>query len=41
MKSVATEDSLIPALTEALTGRFRAHHAFLARVHLDLIDKHT
>ena len=33
--------SKIPALTEALTGRFRAHHAFLARVHLDLIDKHT
>jgi transposase len=31
----------IPALTEALTGRFSAHHAFLARVHLDLIDKHT
>ena len=33
--------SKIPDLTEALTGRFRAHHAFLARVHLDLIDKHT
>lgn len=33
--------SKIPALTEALTGRFSAHHAFLARVHLDLIDKHT
>jgi len=33
--------SKIPALTEALTGRFRAHHAFLARVHLDLIDRHT
>ena len=31
----------IPDLTEALTGRFTAHHAFLARVHLDLIDKHT
>lgn len=31
----------IPALTEALTGRFTAHHAFLARVHLDLIDQHT
>src|SRR5664279_5353887 len=28
--------SKIPALTEALTGRFNAHHAFLARVHLDL-----
>lgn len=33
--------SKIPALTEALTGRFSAHHAFLARMHLDLIDKHT
>jgi len=33
--------SKIPALTEALTGRFGAHHAFLARVHLDLIDQHT
>ena len=33
--------SKIPALTEALTGRFGEHHAFLARVHLDLIDKHT
>jgi transposase len=31
----------IPALTEALTGRFGAHHGFLARVHLDLIDSHT
>jgi transposase len=28
--------SKIPALTEALTGRFTEHHAFLARVHLDL-----
>jgi transposase len=33
--------SKIPALTEALTGRFGEHHAFLARVHLDLIDRHT
>ena len=33
--------SKIPALTEALTGRFSGHHAFLARVHLDLIDRHT
>lgn len=33
--------SKIPALTEALTGRFNEHHAFLARVHLDLIDRHT
>ena len=31
----------IPELTEALTGRFAEHHAFLARVHLDLIDRHT
>ena len=33
--------SKIVALTEALTGRFTGHHAFLARVHLDLIDRHT
>ena len=33
--------SKIPELTEALTGRFTDHHAFLARVHLDLIDHHT
>jgi transposase len=33
--------SKIPALTEALAGRFTSHHAFLARVHLDLIDQHT
>jgi transposase len=33
--------SKIPALTEALTGRFTDHHAFLAQVHLDLIDQHT
>ena len=31
----------IPELTEALTGRFSEHHAFLARLHLDLIDGHT
>ena len=31
----------IPALTEALTGRFTEHHAFLARLHLNLIDSHT
>lgn len=31
----------IPQLTEALAGRFTAHHAFLAQVHLDLIDRHT
>jgi len=33
--------SKIPALTEALTGRFSDHHAFLTRIHLDLIDRHT
>jgi transposase len=31
----------IPELIEALNGRFNEHHAFLARVHLDLIDRHT
>lgn len=33
--------SKIPQLIEALTGRFTEHHAFLARVHLDLIDHHS
>jgi transposase len=33
--------SRIPALTEALTGRFTEHHAFLTRTHLNLIDQHT
>lgn len=33
--------SKIPELVEALTGRFGDHHAFLAQVHLDLIDQHT
>ena len=33
--------SKIPALTEALTGRFGEHHGFLARLHLELIDGHT
>ena len=33
--------SKIPELTEALTGRFGEHHAFLARLHLELIDQHT
>ncbi len=33
--------SKIPELTEALAGRFTSHHAFLARVHLNLIDQHT
>lgn len=31
----------IPALAEALQGRFVDHHAFMARIHLDLIDQHT
>ena len=31
----------IPQLTEALHGRFTSHHAFLTRMHLDLIDQHT
>lgn len=30
----------IPELNEALFGRFSDHHAFLVRVHLDLIDGH-
>src|SRR5680860_661794 len=33
--------SKTPELVEALTGRFRDHHAFLARMHLNLIDQHT
>ncbi|MFF3460683.1 transposase [Streptomyces sp. NPDC002730] len=31
----------IPELTEALSGRFRAHHAFLARLYLDQYDQLT
>lgn len=31
----------IPEPTEALTGRFRAHHAFLTRLHLDHYDQLT
>ena len=30
-----------PELVEALTGRFVEHHAFLARMHLNLIDQHS
>ncbi len=33
--------SKIPVLTEALNGRFTAHHAFLTRLFLDRIDGHT
>ncbi|QDC17383.1 IS110 family transposase [Rhodococcus ruber] len=32
--------SKIPILTEALTGRFTAHHGFLIRMHLTLIDQY-
>jgi len=31
----------LPELVEALTGRFSDHHAFLARVHLDVIDQRS
>ena len=31
----------IPALTEALRGRFGEHHAFMARLYLDRIDAHS
>jgi hypothetical protein len=31
----------IPALTEALTGRFREHHAFLTRMYLEVIEQRT
>lgn len=30
--------SKIPELVDALTGRFKVHHAFMARLHLDQID---
>jgi transposase len=30
--------SKIPELVDALTGRFKTHHAFMARLHLDQID---
>lgn len=35
-----TMRSKIPALIDALTGRFKPHHAFMARLHLDQIDAH-
>ena len=31
----------IPALTQALTGRFSEHHAFLVELHLNLMDQQT
>ncbi|NJC21811.1 transposase [Arthrobacter pigmenti] len=33
-----TLKSKIPELVDALTGRFKEHHAFMARLHLDQID---
>lgn len=33
--------SKTPQLVEALTGRFREHHAFVVQTHLNLIDQHT
>jgi hypothetical protein len=30
----------IPMLMEALTGRFNQHHAYLARMHLEAIERH-
>jgi transposase len=33
--------SRIPDLVDALTGRFKGHHAFMARLYLDQIDSHT
>lgn len=33
--------SKIPALTEALTGRFTAHHGYLIQMHLTLFDTYT
>lgn len=33
--------STIPAWTDALTGRFTDHHAFMARLFLDRIDAHS
>lgn len=36
-----TLKSRIPELIDALTGRFKEHHAFIARLHLDQIDAHS
>lgn len=33
--------SKIPALVDALTGRFKEHHAFMTRLHLNQIDAQT
>jgi transposase len=37
----ASMRSKIPALTEALTGMFGEHHAFMVRLHLDRIDQYA
>jgi transposase len=36
-----TLKSRIPELIDALTGRFKEHHAFMARLYLDQIDAHS
>lgn len=36
-----TLKSKIPALVDALTGRFKEHHAFMTKLHLDQIDAQT
>ncbi len=36
-----TLKSKIPALVEALTGRFKEHHAFMTKLHLGQIDAQT
>ncbi|HSU47009.1 MAG TPA: IS110 family transposase [Arthrobacter sp.] len=36
-----TLKSKVPELVDALTGRFREHHAFMVRLHLDQIDAQT
>jgi transposase len=33
--------SKVPQLVDALTGRFKGHHAFMTRLHLDQIDAQT
>ncbi|WP_299167700.1 IS110 family transposase [uncultured Arthrobacter sp.] len=36
-----TLKSKVPALVDALTGRFKEHHAFMTKLHLDQIDAQT
>lgn len=38
VSAVVMEATRIPALIEALTGRCKAHHAFMPRLHLDQTD---